>query len=198
MRTYNFFVVEIEKTTNDTIVTDSGIEFYVDTRFNEFEHRTQSGKVVAVPFKFDTGVEVGDELYFHHRVVLNDGQPITGYDNHYLVSYNPSDAIESQAIAYKNKDGEIHPLSAWSLVEQIQEERDEKSEFVEVVTLKEKPITKGRIAFDTEHIRELGLKVGDVVVFQKNRDYEVTIDGKKYGRVRTMDFLYVEEEVHND
>jgi len=198
MRTYNFFVVEITSVTKDTIKTDGGLELYVDSRFNEFEHRTQCGKVVAVPFKFDTGVEVGDELYFHHHVVLNDGQPLTGYENHYLVAYDPESAVNSQAIAYKDKDGEIHPLSAWSLVEQIQEEREEKSDLVEVVTLKEKPVTKGRIAFDTQHVKDLGLKVGDVVAFKKNMDYDVTIGDKKYGRVRTNDFLYVEEEVHND
>jgi len=198
MKTYNFFIVEIESVSQDTITTDSGLELYIDTRFNEFEHRTQHGKVIAAPFKWDHGVEVGDTLYFHHRVVLNEGQPLTGYDNHYLVGYHPSDAIESQAIAFKSqKTGEVKVLSGWTLIEQIQEERDDfPSDLIEMVKLEEKPITKGRIVFDSEGTKELGLKIGDIVGFQKNRDYDLKVDDTSYGRIRTKDLLYVEE--HND
>lgn len=193
MRTYNFFVVEVEKTLQDTMTTEGGLELYIDTRFNEFEHRTQSGKVVAVPFKYDTGVKVGDELYFHHKVILQEGQALTGYDNHYLVSYHDSDAVESQAIAYKCQEtGEVHPMSSWHLLEQIQDDREETSDSIEVVHLKEKPITRGRVCFETKFTKELGIKKGDVVVFPKNHDYDVKVDGKSYGRVPTRSLLYVE------
>lgn len=193
MRTYNFFVVEVEKTLQDTMTTEGGLELYIDTRFNEFEHRTQSGTVVAVPFKYDTGVKVGDELYFHHRVVLQEGQALTGYENHYLVSYHERDAVESQAIAYKCKDtGEVHPLSSWHLIEQIQDDRDEQSDTLEVVHLKDKPVTRGRVCFENKFTEELGVKVGDVVGFKKNHDYDVLVDGKPYGRVATSSLMYVE------
>lgn len=198
MRTYNFFVVEIEKTLQDTMVTDSGLELYIDTRFNEFEHRTQSGKVVAVPFKYDTGVKVGDELYFHHRVVLQEGQALTGFENHYVVSYDKGDDIESQAIAYKSHEtGEVHPLSTWHILEQIQDERDEKSDVIDLVEFKKKPITRGRVCFENEHTKDLGLKIGDIVGFKQNHDYDIMIDGKPYGRVPQKSLLYVEEEIHN-
>ena len=39
MKTFDLFVVKLEKRFNDTIKTDSGLELYVDTKFNEFEHR---------------------------------------------------------------------------------------------------------------------------------------------------------------
>tara|TARA_Y100001937_G_C7095878_1_gene320043 strand:- start:437 stop:1036 length:600 start_codon:yes stop_codon:yes gene_type:complete len=199
MRTYNFFIVEVDKVLKDTITTSGGLELYLDGKFNDFEHRTQCGTVVAAPFKYDHGVSVGDELYFHHNVTLNNGQPLTGYDNHYLVSYNDNDAIASQAIAFKSKEtGEVKVLSSWALVEQIQESRDESSDSIEIVTLKEKPVTKGRIAIDTDATKELGLKVGDIVGFKKNMDYDMIVDGKPYGRVRAQDLLYVQEEVHND
>ena len=86
MRTFDLFVVELERLVDDTITTDSGLELYIDTRFNEFENRITEGPVVAVPFKYETGVKPGDTLYFHHLVVINEGQPLTGDDNHYLVS----------------------------------------------------------------------------------------------------------------
>ena len=84
MKTFNFFVVELKQLINDTIKTDSGLELYIDTRFEmgEFEYRITEGPVVAAPFKYDTGVEPGDTLYFHHLVVMQGGQPLTGDDDH--------------------------------------------------------------------------------------------------------------------
>ena len=124
MKTLDIFVVELEKQFNDTIKTDSGLELYVDNRFNEFEHRVTEGPVVCSPLKYNTGVEEGDTLYFHHLVVINEGQVLTGNDNHYLVRYDPNHTINNQAIAYKSKKtGEVKPLMGWALLEfTVQEE----------------------------------------------------------------------------
>ena len=201
MRTYNYFVVELEKLINDTIVTESGFELYIDTKLNEngeFENRVTEGPVVCSPFKIDTGVEPGDTLYFHHLVVMQGGQVLTGDDNHYIVKCS-KEALSNQAIAYKSqKDGVIRPLFGWSLLEPIEEKEESLSELIENVTLREKLPTSGRVAFASEELDELGVGVGDVVGFKENRDYRIKIDGKEYYRTRTEDLLYVKEEVHND
>jgi len=195
MKTLDLFVVELEKQIKDTITTKEGLTLYVDSRFNEFEHRVTEGPVVSAPIKHNTGVEVGDTLYFHHLVVLNEGQALTGQENHYLVRYNPEHTINNQAIAYKNKDGEIKPLAGWALLEAVeQEELKTKSDVIEVVELKKALPTKGRVAFTAPWIEEMDLNVGDVVGFKENRDYRLTIDGKEYYRTRTEDLLYVENE----
>jgi len=194
MKTLDLFVIELEKKIKDTITTKEGLTLYVDNRFNEFEHRITEGPVVCAPSKYDTGVEPGDTLYFHHLVVLNEGQVLTGENNHYLVRYDSQNTINNQAIAHKNKDGEIKPLAGWTLLEPIeQEELKTKSDVIEVVELKKKLPTKGRIAFTAKWIDESGLKVGDVVGFKQNRDYRITIDGKEYYRTRLEDLLYVEQ-----
>ena len=89
MKTFDLFIVELEKTVNDTIKTESGLELFIETKFenSEFDYRVTQGPVVAVPFKYDTGVSVGDTLYFHHLVVMQEGQVLTGVDNHYFVQY---------------------------------------------------------------------------------------------------------------
>ena len=197
MRTFNFFVVELKKLVNDTIKTDSGLELYIDTKHDdmgEFNYRVTEGPVVSSPFKFHTGVRPGDTLYFHHLVVMQGGQVLTGVDDHYIVKYNP-EAISNQAIAYKCQDtGEIKPLTGWSLLEPVDEEDKTKSDVIEVVQLKEKLPTKGRVAFTSSGIEEIGLKVGDVVGFKENRDYRIHIDGKEYYRTRIEDLLYVESD----
>ena len=193
MRTFDLFIVKLEKTLNDTIKTDSGLELYIDTRFDEFKNRVTEGPVVAVPFKHDTGVEIGDTLYFHHLVVINDGQPLTGEDDHYLVRYDPDHTVNNQAIAYKSeKTGELHPLAGWSLLEGVEEPEEKQSSIIDVVKLKESPVTKGKVSFTPPWVEELGLKVGDVVGFRKNMDYRITIENTEYYRVRAEDLMYVE------
>ena len=193
MKTFNLFIVELERTINDTITTSGGLELYIDNRFNEFENRVTEGPVVAVPFKYETGVKPGDTLYFHHLVVVNEGQPLTGNDNHYLVRYDEDHAINNQAIAFKDSDtNSIHPLSGWSLLEPVEEEEVQESEIIEVVKLKEKPTTRGRVAFTSSGVEEVGLKVGDVVGCKENRDYRIKIDGKEYYRTRIQDLMYKE------
>ena len=193
MKTFNLFIVELERTINDTITTSGGLELYIDNRFNEFENRVTEGPVVAVPFKYETGVKPGDTLYFHHLVVVNEGQPLTGNDNHYLVRYDEDHAINNQAIAFKDSDtNSIHPLAGWSLLEPVEEEEVQESEIIEVVKLKEKPTTRGRVAFTSSGVEEVGLKVGDVVGLKDNRDYHIKIDGKDYYRTRIQDLMYKE------
>lgn len=201
MKTLDLFVVELDKQINDTITTDNGLELYVDSKFNEFKHRVTEGPVVAAPLKHDTGVEEGDTLYFHHLVVLNEGQVLTGHDKHYLVRYDPEQTINNQAIAYKSsKSGHIYTLGGWALLTPVEEDHEagEQSDLIELVKLTESPVRKACIAFDAPWLEELGVGTGDIVGIKKNRDYEITIDGTKYFRVRAEDILYVEEEVHND
>ncbi len=102
MKTFNLFVVKIENRLKDTITSDSGFELYIDSKFDDFANRTTEAPVVCVPFKYETGVEVGDTLYFHHLVVLggdNNGQIFTQEDNTYIGNYDPVHAIGNQAIA---------------------------------------------------------------------------------------------------
>jgi co-chaperonin GroES (HSP10) len=196
MRTLDLFVVELDKKLNDTITTKGGLELYIDSKFNEFENRVTEGPVVAAPSKYETGVEPGDTLYFHHLVVVNEGQALTGHEKHYLVRYNPEHTVNNQAIGYKSaKSGEIQPLAGWALLEPVEQDQEpgSQSDLIEVVKLKEPVVRKARVAFNAPWIEELGVSVGDVVGIKKNRDYEIIIDGKKYFRVRAEDFLYVEQ-----
>lgn len=199
MRSLNMFIVELDKPINDTISTDSGLELYIDTRFegSEFKHRITDGPVIATPAKYDTGVEVGDTLYFHHLVVMQEGQKLTGNDKSYFVRFDPESPVGNQAIAYKNKEGKITPLNGWSLLLPTEEEEKKESVLIDVVSLKEDLPTKGVVAFESEETKELGLNVGDVVGFKENRDYRINIDGKEYYRTRLMDLMYVEEPIES-
>ena len=193
MKPLDLFVVHIDNKVQDTIKTASGFELYVDTKFDEFKHRTTEAEVVAVPCKFETGVKPGDTLYFHHLVVLNDGQPLTGEDKNYIVKYSPDIAVNNQAIAFKSKEtGEIKPICGWTLLESCEEDTDGPDTEIELVSLKEEPVLKGVVSFDTKYLKDLDVKKGDVVGFNKNMDYRIVIDEKEYYRVPTDRILYKE------
>ena len=195
MKTYNLFIVKLDKTMNDTIKTDSGLELYIDTRFDEFENRVTEGPVIAIPFKYDTGVKEGDTLYFHHLVVMNEGQVLTGEDNTYMVRYDPEHIVNNQAIAYKCKDdGKIRCLTGWCLLEAVDEEKDLKSDIIEIVELEEKLPTTGRVAYLCDEAEDIDVEIGDIVGFKQNRDYRIKVDGKEYYRVRAEDLDYVIKE----
>ena len=201
MKTLDVFVVELKKRINDTIKTESGLELYIDTRFEmgEFNNRVNEGPVVCSPIKHDTGVKEGDTLYFHHHVVINDGQPLTGNDNNYIVNYDAKNTHGCQAIAYKCKDTKnIYPLGGWALLESIDEEKQIDSTTIEIIELETKNPEKGRVSFDAPWLKEIGVNKGDVVGFVKNADYRLMIDGKEHYRTRKEDLLYVEKEVYND
>lgn len=192
MRPLEAFIVTMEKKLNDTITIAGGIELYVDPKYDEFKHRINEAEVVAVPYKFETGVSPGDTLYFHHHVVVNDGQPITGKENSYIVRYSET-AMDNQAIAYKKKDTEeVVPLGGWVVLEPVIEEKEKLSEIIEVVQLKEDLIKKGKVAFYADYFDEIGIKVGDIVAFNPKIGYVFKIDGKDYFRIRLIDLLYVE------
>jgi len=197
MKTFNLFVVKLENRLKDTITSESGFELYVDAKFNDFKNRTTEGPVVCTPFKYDTGVEEGDTLYFHHLVVLggdNNGQIFTQEDNTYIVNYDPDHAISNQAIAYKSqKDGKIRCLTGWCLLKSVeQEELSLQSDLIEIVDLTEKLPTKGEVAYTCKEADEIGVLPGDIVGFKQNRDYRITIDGVEYYRTRAEDLMYVE------
>ena len=80
MKMLYYFVVDLPSKFHDEIDFNGG-KLYMDTKFDEFEHRVTQGEVVSIPHKFDTDVQPGDTLFFHHLVVINGGMPFAGHTN---------------------------------------------------------------------------------------------------------------------
>ena len=101
MRPLFHFIVNVPERVKET-KRIGDVEIYIDTKFNEFEHRVMEGTVVGVPQKYNTGVEEGDTLYFHHHVVITPQLVDKDYDS-YQVLYNPDGGFSSQAYAVKER-----------------------------------------------------------------------------------------------
>lgn len=185
-----YFVVELPSRFHDEIAfADTTLK--IETKFNEFEHRVNQGEVVSTPHKYDTPVKPGDTLFFHHHVTINGGIPLPGYDDRYLVAYNPHHTMSCHAFAYRPKDSDVvHPIGGWSVLSPTEEDSKLDTE-LELVEFEEKLPTRGVVAFDCKELEELGLSKGDTVGFKKNMDYRFKIDGVEHYRTRVEDLLYV-------
>ncbi len=205
MKSLYHFLVRVPKVTKDTIEVN-GEEMYLDTKFDEFKHRTMEGDVVALPAKFDTNVKVGDTMYFHHHVVLGGnhmmmneetvqleetkkrGQFIDPDDDVYVVNYGGNlDPISCQAYAYKCKDtGDIELISDWIFITPEPEEEQEDSltsDIIELIPKANPPKErKGYIKWSSPKLRELELEPGDKVLIRKNATYEMEVNGEKLWR----------------
>jgi len=192
MRPLSNFVVYVPKKVNETKKIGD-VEIYIETKFNEFEHRVMEGEVVGIPEKYKTQVAIGDTLYFHHHVVITP-QVLDEKNDLYQVNYSPDGGHATQSYIVKKKDtDEIIALDDWVFLDPIKPEPKLKSDILELVSFEEEVNYKGKIMYASDKIKELGLKIGDVVWFTKNSDYEMQIDDKKLWRVLIQNLTIVEK-----
>ena len=104
------------------------------------------GEVVSVPAKYETDVEPGDTLFFHHHVVMSDALHIDyNGEDRYIVGYDPVNTLACHAIAYRKKDsGELHMLADWVFLQPLEEEKKDEST-IEVVKFEKDPTIKAKV-----------------------------------------------------
>ena len=192
MRPLYHFIVHVPERVKETKKIGD-VEIYIETKFNEFEHRVMEGEVVGVPEKYNTGVEIGDTLYFHHHVVITP-QSVDEKNHLYQVMYHPDGGFSSQSYAVKKKaTGDIVALSDWVFLDPIKPESPLKSSVLEIVSFETPRNEKGRIKYASDKIKEHGLEVGDVVYFQKDADYEMQIEDETLWRMLVQHLMVAEK-----
>ena len=192
MKPLKDFIVYVPERVNETKKIGD-IEIYIDTKFNEFEHRVMHGEVMGVPQKYKTDVEVGDTLFFHHHVVITP-QVVDQKHHLYQVLFDPNGGFSSQAYAVKKRDtGEVIALGDWVFLEPIRPEAKLKSDLLEIVSYDTPRNEKGKIKYASDKIKEHGLEVGDTVFFQKDADYEMLIDNQTLWRMLVQHLMVVEK-----
>jgi len=182
------FLVKLPKKFKDSFKM-AGKEFYLESKFREFENRYCYGEVVGVPLKHETPVRVGDILYFHHHVVLDARAEID--KNLYLVRYSKTGGHGTQAYAYK-RNGQLRLFSDWVFVG-IEKEEGEKTNSGIILL---QPSVKKNIAtilYESDELDREGIKKGDKVYFANNADYEMELEGETVYRMRIDDILYAEK-----
>jgi co-chaperonin GroES (HSP10) len=179
-------IVQIEKRINDK-VNVGGFEWELDTAFRQFYHAVQKVTVVAAADGCD--VENGDDVYVHHFVADRENQlPFKGGHFSYL---------EYNNVYCKVKDGEIIMLSDWILVEPVTADNEQfydKSEYGLILSTRQGSDYLDRVGI-VRHLSQsavdAGLKEGDKVLFGKNCEYDIKIEGTVYFRMELRDVITV-------
>jgi co-chaperonin GroES (HSP10) len=180
------FIVHVPKLFGDT-VTVAGIELVKDTRWDDFKGRVSYGTIKAIPAKADLpeSVKVGDTLVFHHHVNQQPEKFGIG-DDHYLVAWHPTE-INGQAYMVIHEDDSVTVLGDWVILEATE---DKEVDVVsagglflgtELVEAKQ----EAKVLYPSAGTEELGLEVGDLVMYGKNADYRITLpDGTQVFRMK--------------
>ena len=176
MRPLYDFIVHVPKLFGDTVEV-GGIELIKDTRWDDFKGRVSYGTIKAIPAKADLpeSVKVGDTLVFHHHVNQQPEKYGLGEDN-YLVAWHPTE-INGQAYMVIHEDESVTVLGDWVILEATE---DKEVDVVsagglflgtELVEAKQ----EAAVLYPSAGTEELGLEVGDVVMYGKNADYRITL-----------------------
>mgnify|MGYP001040498639 FL=1 len=186
MRPLYDFIVHVPKLFGDTVEV-AGIELIKDTRWDDFKGRVSYGTIKAIPAKADLpeSVKVGDTLVFHHHVNQQPEKYGIGED-HYLVAWHPTE-INGQAYMVIHEDESVTVLGDWVILEATEDkEVDVVSEGglflgTELVEAKQ----EAKVLYPSAGTEELGLEVGDLVMYGKNADYRITLpDGSQVFRMK--------------
>jgi len=178
---------------------ESGIN--VDTSWNKYDWATQDGIIESVPtfveetprdtskrYKTDVEISVGDKVYFHHFVVADDMKITSGDKVYYkLPRYHMYCVV---------KNLNIIMLDYWVLVSPIMEkEEDIIKEFGTLKLWTKTAPGEINLMGKVEHVStagiEQGINKGDTILFKKDSEYKMTIEGNDYYRMELANVVAV-------
>lgn len=189
MQTITEFIVEIPNKTKDTI-SIAGKEIYLASKFNEFENRIPYGKVITVPKNCKHDIEAGDTIWFHHTITSNESYVVDSEKNYYRVRYTPEFGYNCMVYLYQKSDGSFHTFNDWVFVSPPKDTEKEKKLDSGIIVKNDSEKNTGYIAIgDEKQLKELGLEINDKIIFSKNSDCPMDVDGEIIWRMRMNDLI---------
>tara|TARA_R100000664_G_scaffold34245_1_gene55685 strand:- start:7255 stop:7833 length:579 start_codon:yes stop_codon:yes gene_type:complete len=183
----DYYFVKVEKTHEDTI-TLNGKELFLDSSYNEMKHARQYGTVVGVPRGLSMGkkrdIKKGDKVYCHHFLVSEENRVnFIEQDNVYKIFF--------ESIYARVRNGKLKMLGQWNFVKQKVED---ESNYITKSGIYLKPEAEdeelyGYVEHMNDELKSWGVKKGDEVIFSKNSEYDMLIEGEKLLRMRNFDIL---------
>ena len=172
-------IVEIDKPYENEVELEGGTTLVYDHKFNPTLNARIYGTVVAIApsLSFAEELRLGDTLYFHYNVV--EDSHIDGD------LYN----VEEDRIFCYVRDGVIHLVNDWALLEPYEEHND----IVEVQGKRVRARMRGDLVIGLQektsaeyakvaHIgrNDKGVEQGDIVIMEPHFEFKNTIEGKEY------------------
>ena len=166
------------------------LDIIIDTRFNPHARLNvcQDGIVKYLPLKLtnkgNVEANVGDRVFCHHFLCDDENRVDVNGEVIYHILY--------ECVYFKIIEGQIIMLNDFNLVESM-EEKEKSSIIITPDLAKKKSNNTGVIRHVNKELAELGVKSGDTVVFTKNSDYDIDVDGTMYYCMRNKDIVAIVE-----
>ncbi len=175
---------------NTGIAGIGGKEIIIDSDYNKYKHTTQIGIIHACPIKitkqylYDTELNVGDTVAFHHFVCQADHKIEDGV---YRAEYFHLYALL--------KDSSVEPLEDVIFVEPILESEDSLyAGNIRIKSHQENIKQCGIVFAASKKAKAMGVRDGDKVFFSKDADYKMKLIDKVYYRMRIRNITAIERD----
>ena len=166
-------------------------EIHFVTGMNDVSKTIRYGTVLEVPEYFDTNLQEGDIVYFHHNIVRrsvnNEGEYMHGpfEVDRTLGLYN----CPLEEIYGVERDGRFFCLEPFCFIKPVKNDIIKKQgKILTVEEVTEKP-NIGIIRYGNSQLKGLGFNEGDQIVFKVDSEYEFTVRGEKLYRMTTNKIL---------
>tara|TARA_R110002020_G_scaffold140089_2_gene311315 strand:+ start:594 stop:1178 length:585 start_codon:yes stop_codon:yes gene_type:complete len=189
----NCYFVKVEKTHEDTVIVN-GRELFLDVSYNDLKHARQYGTVIALPESLPKDIKLdikkGDKVYCHHFLASEQNRvKFHEDDNVYSIQWNH--------IYARIRKGKLKMMYHWNFVKQ---KLEDESNYMTKSGIFTKPEAEdeelyGYVEHMNNDLKKMGVKKGDEVVFSKNSEYDMQIEGEKLLRMRNFDIL---AKIEND
>jgi co-chaperonin GroES (HSP10) len=178
------------------------VNIIIETKYDQWGYATVDGEVAGVPKRLSKGgeinIEVGDHVYCHHFLTSEQNEVGPDWPDLWKIDY--------RELYCKVKGDEITMLGEWNFCDPIIDkeagfdyEKDDESGLMHkktssgiIIDINVKSDTKWSVLRHlSKEAEEYGLKPGDKILYRKDCDYEMEVEGHKFFRIRTKDILLV-------
>lgn len=178
VRSVHEILVKVPKTYEDTIKCGN-IELYLDTRFNDVKHTIRYGEVVSSP---DKRFATGDIIYFHHNIVRRI-RTMSGKEKDAPSILDDIFHVPTSGVYAFKRNGVFKTIPPYCFIKPYPKIKRESP--IEIIADETDGNQKGEerqwgiVKYGNEELEEQGVKEGDIIIFNKDSEYEYPIDGEK-------------------
>ena len=178
-----FVYVELEREEENKITLSNGKELWLDTSYDRYVNARQYGIVKyvskSIRKRVDDGYNLkkGDKVYFHHFCIDEKMASEFGGENIYKINY--------EQIYCFIRDGKITMTMDYVFVEPVQLEDKIGNIYIQ----SKESVKRGKVKHANQFSINDGFKNGDEILFIKNANYDMIIEGERLFRMKNSEIL---------
>jgi co-chaperonin GroES (HSP10) len=192
MQGFNEFIIEVGKAFRDTVKHGS-LELYIEYSHRQQEQSNRYGKVISLPMKEQTDIEVGAEVIIDPTVLFEQVYQGKLQESRFLVDAEKGwyRVTADMIILYKNPNQERYFGHRFNLFgTPIKTELKQTASGIVLTKALNQTENMIEVAYaNKDLIEKEGINVGDRVHHVPNRTWMFELEGKQYLYLRNMDLL---------